>query len=361
MSYETFPRDNLAKNKRSVQEIVNSRSKSNFVLDRLRAYCRLLFIPMLLSVIGPHLANAQTLPPTYPSKPIRLIVAQAAGSTTDTISRAIGPKLSEIWGQQMVVDIRPGAGGAIGTQLAAQASPDGYTLLFANISTHGVNPAIYPKLPYDPVKNFSPVSMVAETPFALVVHPSVPARSVKEFVALAKARPTALNYATAGQGSSQHLGVELLKSLANINLVHVAYKGGSPALLSVISGETAVMMPTLSLAMPQIKNHKVIALGVTSLQRNQAMPSLPAVSETITGFEMTAWFAIVAPMGTPLNMVARLSSDLAKVLSSNETIERLSSLGVDAVSSSPEQLEKHIKSEIAKWTKVARAAGVRIQ
>ena len=348
----------MVEKKHTVEQIINKSREAGIDLGRRRMLWRMRSLLMLLLVVVPHLGRAQISPSAYPSKPIRLIVAQAAGSTTDIISRIVGQKLTESWGQQMVVDVRAGAGGSIGTQAAARAMPDGYTLLLANISTHGINPALYAKLPYDPVNDFAPVSMVAVTPFALVVHPSVPVRSVKQLIALAKAKPTELNYASAGKGSSQHLAMELLKSLAGINMVHIAYKGGSPALLSVISGETAVMMPTLSLAMPHVKDRKLNALAVTSAQRVQASPELPTVGETIPAYEITAWFAMVAPVATPRELIVRLSADLARILALDEVREKLALLGVDAASSSPEQLGAHIRSEIAKWIKVARAAGI---
>ncbi len=348
----------MIKRKRTVEQIIYISPKTEDALGRPRMLWRMRSLLMLLLVVVPHIGHAQISLGVYPSKPIRLIVAQAAGSTSDMIARIIGQKLTENLGQQIVVDVRPGAGGSIGTLATARAVPDGYTLLLANISTHGINPALYPKLPYDSVNDFAPVSMVAVTPFVLVVHPSVPVHSVKQLIALAKAKPAELNYASAGKGSSQHLGMELLKSLAGINMTHIPYKGGSPALLSVISGETAVMMPTLSLAMPHVKNHKINALAVTSTKRVQLLLNLPTVSETIPGYEIIAWFAMVAPVATPREIIVRLSADLARILALDDVKEKLALQGVDATSSSPEQLGAHIKSEIAKWTKVARTAGI---
>lgn len=297
----------------------------------------------------------------YPVKPVRLIVAQSAGSATDTAARVIGQKLSALLGQSVVIDNRAGAGGLLGTELAAKAAPDGYTLLFANISTHGVNPALYRKLRYDPIGGFAPISMASTTPNVLIVHPSVPAKTTRQFIDFARSRPGQLNVATPGNGSSQHLATELFKTMAGgLQTVHVPYKGSGPALTALMTGEASWMIPTLTLSLPQIKAGRVRALAVSSMKRIAELPDLPTIADTLPGFEVLSWYGFVAPAGTPAAVVNRLNGATAKVLAMPDVKASLGKVGMDAVASSPAEFGQFIRNEVAKWTKVARQAGVQL-
>ena len=297
----------------------------------------------------------------FPAKPVRLVVAQAAGSATDVIARIFTPLWSELLGQPVVVDVRPGAGGSLGAELTAKSPNDGYTLLLANISTHGVNPALYAKLPYDPVKDFSPVSLVSTTANIIVVHPSVPAKTVKELVAIARAKPGMLNYSSAGPGSSQHLAAALLNTLMKIETTHVPYRGSPPALAGVVAGEIAYMVPTLTTALPQIQNGRVRAIAVTGPTREQEVPNIPTVAETIPGYDVVSWWGVVAPANTPRPAVDRLNADLVRTLAAADVKTGLLKVGMNASSTTPDQFAQYIRDEIAKWTKVAKAANIKLE
>jgi tripartite-type tricarboxylate transporter receptor subunit TctC len=298
---------------------------------------------------------------TYPTKAIRVIIAQAPGSATDVVSRVVGNKLSESLGQQLVVDARPGAGGTLGTELAARAAPDGYTLFMANNSTHGSNPALYAKLSYDAVKDFAPIIYVVATPYVLSVHPSLPATSVKQLIALAKARPGQINYASAGNGSTHHLSGELLKTMAGIDIVHIPYKGTTPAIAALISGEVSIMFATVTGIQPQIKSGRARGLAVTTPKRSNMMPGLPAMAETLPGFEMLSWFGLLAPAGTPSAIVSRVNAETAKVLALPEVKSLLTAQGFEVMSGTPGEFGDYIKGEIAKITKLAKATGIKAE
>ena len=305
-------------------------------------------------------AASPVLGQAYPAKPIRVIVAQAAGSATDIVTRLVGNGLAEPLGQPLVVDIRAGAGGILGTEIAAKAAPDGYTMLMANISTHGVNPALHPKLSFDPVRDFSPISLVSTTANVLVVHPSLPVRSVQDLVALAKARPGQLNFSTPGSGSSQHLATELLRSMTgNAQMLHVPYKGSGGAMASVIAGETVWMMPTLPLSLPHIRSGRVRPVAVSTLKPMDDLPGVPTIAATLPGYEVVTWYALMFPAATAQPIVARINAELVKVLATAEMQRALAGHGMQAQSSTPEALGEFVKSEIARWTKVARQAGIR--
>jgi tripartite-type tricarboxylate transporter receptor subunit TctC len=298
---------------------------------------------------------------TYPAKPVRLIIAQAPGSATDVTSRTVGNKLSEVLGQPIVVDARPGAGGTLGTEIAAKAPPDGYNLFMANNSTHGANPALYAKLPYDAIKDFVPIVFVAATPYVLSVHPSLPVTTVKQFIALAKSRPGQINYGSAGNGSTHHLSGELLKSLAGIDIVHIPYKGTTPGIAALLSGEVSMMFNTVTGIQPHVKSGRVKALAVSTPKRTDMMPNVPTLSETLPGFEMLSWFALLAPAGTPKNIVARVNADTNKVLAMPEIKSALAAQGLETRGGTPEQAGDYIRNEIAKITKIAKAAGVKAE
>jgi tripartite-type tricarboxylate transporter receptor subunit TctC len=298
----------------------------------------------------------------YPNKPIRLIVAQAAGSATDNTARAIGQKLSEAFAQQVVIENRPGAGGLLGTELAAKSAPDGYTLQFATIATHGVIPALYKKLPYDPVKDFAPVILTTITPNVLIVHPSLPVRSVRDLIAFAKRRPGQLNFSSSGKGSAMHLAAELFQSMAGIASAHVPYRGTTPGMTALIAGEVEWMMPSLSTALPHIKTRRVRGLAVTSNKRAGELPELPTIADTLPGFDVVSWWGIVAPAGTPEAMVSRLNAETAKILAMPDTKKSLAAIGMHvAPPGSPEQFQTFIRSELAKWAKVVEAANIQLE
>jgi tripartite-type tricarboxylate transporter receptor subunit TctC len=298
---------------------------------------------------------------TYPAKPVRIIIAQAPGSATDNVSRVLTGKLAERLGQQFVIEARPGAGGAVGTEAAARAPADGYTLMMANNSTHGSNPAVYRKLPYDAIKDFSPIVLVASTPYVLTTHPSLPVKNVKEFIAFAKKRPGEMNYGSAGNGSTHHLSGELLKTMTGINLVHVPYKGTTPALTGLLSGEVSAMFFTVVGIQPHVKSGRARGLAVTTPKRSNLMPELPTMAESgIAGFEVTSWFGLLAPASTPPAIVGRLNAEAVKIIALPEVTEALRKLGFDAVGGTPEQFAAHIRAEVDRFTKLVRATGITV-
>jgi tripartite-type tricarboxylate transporter receptor subunit TctC len=308
------------------------------------------------------LGMAPALGQNYPNKPIRILIAQAPGSATDVISRVVGNRLSEALGQPIIVEARPGAGGAVGTEAAAKSAPDGYTLFMANNSTHGSNPAVYPKLPYDAVNDFAPISFVASVPYVLVVEPSLPVNSVQELIALAKSRPGKINYASAGNGSTHQFCAELLKSTAGIDVVHIPYKGSPPGIAAVLAGEVSLMFANLTDVGSQIKSGRVKPLAVTTLKRAELLPNVPTMVEAgVPDFEITSWFGLLAPAGTPAPLVGRLNAEMVKVLARDDVKSTLGAQGLDVRSSSPEQFASHIKSEIARFTRIARTAGIKAE
>ena len=316
------------------------------------------FLAAVLLALGFAPAFAQN----YPAKPIRILIAQAPGSATDTISRVVGNRLSEALGQPVVIEARPGAGGAVGTEAAARSAPDGYTLFMANNSTHGSNPALYPKLPYDAVNDFAPISMVASVPYVLVTEPALPVNSVQELIALAKSRPGKINYASAGNGSTHQFCGELLKSSAGIDLVHIPYKGSPPGVTAVMAGEVSVMFANLTDIGAQIRAGRLKPLAVTTLKRAPLLPNVPTMVEAgVPDFEITSWFGLLAPAGTPAPILARLNAETVKVLAREDVRSTLGAQGLNVASSSPEQFTAHIKSEIERFTRIARAAGIKVE
>jgi tripartite-type tricarboxylate transporter receptor subunit TctC len=308
------------------------------------------------------LVMAPAIAQNYPNKPIRILIAQAPGSATDVISRVVGNRLSEALGQPIVVEARPGAGGAVGTEAAAKSAPDGYTLFMANNSTHGSNPAVYPKLPYDAVNDFAPISFVASVPYVLVVEPSLPVSSVQELIAFAKSRPGKINYASAGNGSTHQFCAELLKSTAGLDLVHIPYKGSPPGIAAVLAGEVSLMFANLTDVGSQIKSGRVKPLAVTTLKRAELLPNVPTMVEAgVPDFEITSWFGLLAPAATPAPLVSRLNAEMVKVLARDDVRSTLGAQGLNVASSSPEQFAAHIKSEIARFTKIARTAGIKAE
>ena len=301
-------------------------------------------------------------PAAYPTKPIRIVVAYTPAGATDILARTIGQKLTEAWGQAVIIDNRPGANGNIGTEYAAKATPDGYTLLMVTAGTHGINPGLYRKLGFDAVKDFAPVSLVAMVPNVFVVNNGVPSKDLKEFIAYAKANQGKLNYGSPGNGSTAHLSMELFKSMTGIQMVHVPYKGSAGVLADLIGGQIVVTMDNMPPYVPQVKAGKIRALAVSPARRSPALPDVPTVAEAgVPGYDSGAWFGLVAPANTPKDLVDKLSRETARILKLPDVSARLADLGAEAVGSTPEQFSAHIKAEIAKWAKVIRDANVELQ
>ncbi len=317
----------------------------------------------VLAVLFCSLVTAFAFAQAYPSRPIRLIVPYPPGGSADILARAIGQKGGVGLAQPIVIDNRPGAGTIIGTDVLAKSAADGYTVMLGTVSSHAINPALSSRLPFDPIKDFTPISLVASIPFAMIVHPSVPARSVQELVALAKAKPGQLNYSSAGNGTSNHLAGELLKSMAGIELTHVPYKGSAPALNDLIAGQVSLMFDLVLTAAPHIRSGAVRGLAVTGKQRSAVLPELPSVAETGTGlrdYEVSAWFGIFAPAGVSAPVVQRLNAEFVKAMQQPDLKQRLESLGADPLTSSSEEFSTYLRSEIDKWGKVVKAAGMKV-
>ena len=308
--------------------------------------------------LGTGAALAQA--PAYPSKPIRLIVAFPAGGSTDIIARIVGQKLGERLGQQIVIDNRGGAGGTLGTEIAARANPDGYTLTMGTTSTHVIAAGAYTSLKYDPLKDFEPITMVATTPYLLVLNPGVKATTLAEFIALAKAQPGKLNYASAGTGTTTQLAMEMLKTAAGIDVVHIPFNGNGPANTATLGGQVQVLFGSMPAVLAQAKAGRLRAIAVTSKQRSSAAPQLPTMAESgLPGYEATAWFALLAPVHTPESVINRINAETVAALSLPEVRERLAGLGADALPSTPAELGAYIKTELNKWGKVIREAGIK--
>lgn len=298
----------------------------------------------------------------FPSKPVRLIVPFTPGGSTDILARAIGQKLSESWRQPVVIENRPGAGGAIGMELAAKAPADGTTMVMGHIGTLAANPALYRSLSYDPVRDFAPVTLVAMVPNVLVVGPAVPSRSVAEFVALAKSKPGKLDYGSGGNGSAAHLAMEYFKLKAGVDLQHVPYKGTAPALTDLLGGQIAVILTGLPPVLQHVRSGKLRILGVASRERLAAFPEIPTIAESgVPGFEATQWYGLLVPAATPKDIVAKIQRDTAAALRDPAVNERLASEGAEPVGNTPEQFGTFIRSEIELWGKVIRATGMKAE
>ncbi len=298
----------------------------------------------------------------YPDRPIRLIAPFAAGGPSDIMARLVSQKLNESLGQPVVVDNRGGAGGSVGCEIAAKAAPDGYTLLLGSSGNLSVNPSLYAKLPYDPVRDFQPVTQLSAGPQMLVVHPSVAAKSVQELIALAKAKPGQLNFASGGTGTGNHLASELFKVTAGIDIVHVPYKGTGQALSDLIGGQVQMMMSSMLPAMPQVKAGKLRGLAVTSAKRTPVMPELPTIAESgMPGFETTSWHGILLPARAPKPIAARLHDELVKMLAQPDVRDRLAGQGIDAIGNTPQEFAAYIRSETVKYAKVIKQAGIRAE
>ena len=295
----------------------------------------------------------------YPTKPVRIVVGLAAGGPTDVVVRIFAAKMSENWGQAMAVENRAGAGATISADVVAKSTADGYTLLNCNVATHGISPSLYKNLPYDPVKDFAPLSLIGTTPNILVVNPSVPARSVSEFIALAKASPGKLYYGSSGVGASPHLTMELFKSQTGTDIVHVPYKGSSQVMPELLSGRLQAMFDNLPGQVAYVKSGKLRGLGITSAKRSALLPEVPTIAEAgVPGFEVTVWYGVCAPAATPQPILAKLSADIVKTLNMPDLRQRLLDNGVDAAPMSPEEFAALISAEMKKWAKAIKDAGI---
>jgi tripartite-type tricarboxylate transporter receptor subunit TctC len=316
------------------------------------------FIALLAMALVPQVLNAQD----YPVKPVRIIVPVGPGGATDILTRALAQRLATVWNQQVVVDNRPGGGSNIGFEVAARAPADGYTLLMAQ-PAFTVNVSLYKKLAYEPLRDFSPITLAATSANVLVVHPSVPARSLQELIALAKARPGQLSYGSAGNGTTPHLSGELFKSMSGIDIQHIPYKGGGQAVANVLGGHVDMAFSSLASLAPQIKAQRLRALAVTSPKRSALMPNLPTFGEAgLAGFSVTGWFGVVAPSGIQSEIVARLHTDITRSLNEPELMKALVSAGVEpATSQTPREFAAFLQAEIEKWAKVVKASGATVQ
>lgn len=295
----------------------------------------------------------------YPNKPIRIINTTAAGGPAELIARMVGQKLTEAMGQQVVIDSRPGAGGIIGAEMAARAAPDGYTLLLGSGATMVFAPLLQPAIRYDPIRDFAHVSMVVLSPFVLVAHPSVGAKTVSELVTIAKAKPGYFNFGTLGTGSTSHLGAELLKMRAGIDFQQVSYKGGAPAAAALVAGEVHLLFNSAATALPHVKTGRLTLLATAGPKRSPLVPDTPTISETYPGVEVVTWYSILAPAKTPRAIVLKLNAEIARALESRDMIERLVMQGHEPHPSTPEQMRDYTQRELAKWGKIIKAAGVK--
>ncbi len=320
---------------------------------------------LLLSPVLSMLCAALTLAvpvqaaETYPQRPVRLIIPYPPGGAGDIVGRMLGNSLGAAFGQQVVNDNRGGGGQIIATQIVANAAADGYTLFLAS-ATHSINPALRQNLPYDTLKAFAPITLVAQSPLVFVAHASLKAGSIRELIAVAKAQPGRINYASSGPGTGGHMSVELLKSMTGINLVHIPYKGAGPALIDVVSGQVHMICTSPLPAMPHVKAGRLRALAMTSLQRSPAHPDVPTVAETVPGYQSTLWYALLAPAGTPQPVIRRVHAETVKALAAPQMREQLLALGATPVGNSPQELQAFVRTEIQMWTRLVKQANIRL-
>ena len=314
-------------------------------------------LPVAL-VFAAGLAVAQA--PAYPVKSVRLLVPSSPGGGTDILARVLAQKMCETFGQQFVVENRPGAGQVIGIEAVARSAPDGYTLLMA-ASAIVINEVLYAKPPYDTLRDFAPVTLGALLPNILVVHPALPVKSVRELIVLAKTRAGQLNYSSAGSGTSPHLSMELFRLMAGITLTHIPYKGSGPATVDLLAGQVQLSMPNVLTALPHIKGGKLRGLGVTSGKRATGLPDIPAIAETLPGYEAIQWYGILAPAGTTRDIVGKLQAEIARILVLPEVKDRLAADGADAVGSRPDEFAAYIRAELAKWGKVVKTGSIKLE
>jgi tripartite-type tricarboxylate transporter receptor subunit TctC len=320
-----------------------------------RLVIKILCITLLALAAGSALA-------AYPDRPVRLIVPFPPGGPTDIVARPLAQNLSENLGQQVIVDNRGGAGGNIGAAAVMKSAADGYTLLMGTVGTHAINASLYKKLTFDPVKDFAPVSLVAQAAVVLVVHPSVPAKTLREFIALAKSKPGQITFGSAGSGSPGHLTGELFKDMTGLDLVHVPYQGSAPAISDLLGGQIHAMFDPIQATLSHVKAGKLRLLGVSSSKRSSAFPDVPTIAEAgVPGFETTAWWAVFAPAGTPKEIITRLNTEIVKIMRSPDTKERLRQLDIEPIGSTPDQLVAFMKIETAKWSRAVKFSGAIVE
>ena len=316
---------------------------------------RLLLLPLACAGVVPVTAAE------FPTKPIRMLVGFPAGGSTDVLARQIGQQLTQSLKQQIVIDNRPGATGNVASEMTAKANPDGYTVMMATVASHGINPSLYRKIPYDAIKDFSPVTLVASYPLVLAVNPNVPAKSVRELIDLAKAKPGAVRFASSGSGSPGHLSGELFKLMAKIDVAHVPYKGGAPANVAVLSGECQFTFATLPAMMPFIKAGRLVAPAVTTAKRSPALPNVPTIAEAgLAGYDVSSWAGVVSPAGTPKAVINKLHAEIVAVLGNPTIRERLAAEGAEPIGNSPAEFSAFIAAELKKWAGAVKQAGAQI-
>ncbi|MCC6532576.1 MAG: tripartite tricarboxylate transporter substrate binding protein [Burkholderiales bacterium] len=313
-----------------------------------------------VALIALLLAASAVVAQPYPAKPVRFVVGFPAGGTVDVVARGLAQRLSPLWGQPIVVDNRVGANGTIATDHVAKSAPDGLTVLMA-FSSHAINPALYPKLGYDAQRDFVPITMIASVPNLLVVHPSMPVRTVRDLIALAKAHPEQITYASSGNGSPAHLSAELFKKMANVTLLHVAYKGGPPHIASVISGETSLVFTTVMLALPHLKTGRMRAIAVTTPQHTQVLPQVPSVAETLPGYESVSWYGVFVPRATPTAIAEKLHADITRVIQLPDFRAWLLAQGAEPVASGQAEFTAQVNKELAAWRKLVVEIGAKVE
>ena len=318
-------------------------------------------LALLAALAVPYCASTSAVAQTYPVKPIRLVLPYPPGGGSDTIGRPLAQKMSEGLGQQVVVENRGGAGGNIGMEAVARSAPDGYTIVLALTAQLAVNPALFSKVPYDPLRDYAPITLLGSGGYILVVHPSLPVRTVKELIALAKTRPGQIAYSSSGNGSGGHLAAELLNSMAGIKMLHVPYKGGGPALMDLIAGQVQVLFSTQLASWPHVQSGRIRALASSIAKRPASLPDLPTVAEAgVPGFDAGVWYGVLAPAGTPRDIVMRLNGEIARVLNQPDYRNLLVNNTIEPIGSPPEELSRYIKSELVKWAKVVKDAHVHV-
>ena len=298
---------------------------------------------------------------TFPTRPVKIVVPFPPGGPLDAAGRAIADKLTQMWHQPVVVENKPGAGGNIGADLVAKSPPDGYTVVMGALSTHAVNPSLYPTMPYDAVKDFAPITLVAVTPNVLVVHPTLPVHSVKELIAYAKENPDKLSFGSGSNGSAGHLAGELFKADTGVRMVHIPFKGAGPALQALLADDTQLMFDNLANSMPQVKAGKLRALAVTTSQRSKFAPELPTMAEAgVPGFDISTWYGLLAPAGTPPAVIAKWNADVTRILEAPEMRERLAAQGAEAAPTTPEQFGAFIATELSKYARIVKVSGAKV-
>ena len=315
----------------------------------------------LLAALAFAALSCSALAQPFPTKPVRIIVAFPPGGGVDIVARAMGPKLTEIWNQPVIVENRPGASGVIGTEAAARSLPDGHTLFLGTLGNLTANQYLYPKMPVDPMRDLAPLTQVVAVHFVMVAHPSLPAKNVRELIALAKTRPGQINYSSSGPGGAPHLGVELFKSMTRVNLVHIPYKGSGPSFVDLLAGHVSLTCDSQLQSLPYIKAGRLRALAVLGGKRSPLLPDVATVGETVPGYELTNWFGMTVPAATPRELVNRLYGDVSKVLQQADFRDRIVSMGADVVGSTPEQFGAFMRAETEKWGRVIREANIRAE